>query len=79
MKRDLISECLPAEDHFMAPAWLGLVYFAAGKSEFIKSFEKDSGLKFRFPKGIEGLIDEVTGYQEELIFKFAQWVTKNLW
>lgn len=79
MKRDLIQECLPEHDHYMAPAWLGLIRYASGQAQILEQFEKDTGMKFRFPGGIEGMIDKATGYQEDMIFKFAHWVTKNLW
>ncbi len=80
MKRDFVAECLPEQDHFMAPAWLGLIRFAATRPDIVADFEKDSGMVFRFPaSGIEKMIDQTTGYQEDLIFKFAHWITKNLW
>jgi len=79
MKRDLIKECLPERDHFMAPAWIGLIRFASGQPEIVEAFEKESGMKFRIPCGIEGMIDKASGYQEDMLFKFAAWVTKNLW
>lgn len=77
--RDLVHECLPAHDHYMASAWLGLLSYAAGVPEIIEQFEKDSGMKMDFPKGIAGLIDQQSGYNEERIFAFAHWVTENLW
>lgn len=77
--RDIVKECLPEHDHFMAPAWIGLLRYASTSDEIVKSFEKDTGLKFEFPNGIEGMISESTGHTEDLIFKFAHWVTKNLW
>lgn len=77
--RDLIQECLPEKDHFMSPAWLGLLSFASKTPNIIKRFEENTGMKFRFPSGIEGMIDEATGYREDLIFKFGHWVTANLW
>lgn len=79
MKRDLVKECLPEWQHYMAPAWLGLIRFASSQPEIIERFESDAGMKFRFPGGIEGMVDESTGYREDLVFKFAAWVTENLW
>lgn len=79
MKRDLIKECLPEEDYFMAPAWLALIRYAAGEEFIQKWFKEDTGLELRFPGGIEGQIDEATGFREELLFVFAKWVTDNLW
>jgi len=79
MTRDLITECLPEKDHYMAHAYLGLLSWAAREEKIIEAFEKDTGMKFRFPAGIDGMIDKATGYQGDLVFKFAHWVTANLW
>jgi hypothetical protein len=79
VKRDLIAECLPKRDHYMAAAWLALISYVSGNEHYIAEFEKHTGMKFIFPKGIEGMVDEASGYQEDLVFKFAHWVTKNFW
>ena len=64
----------------MAPAYLGLIRYASTQPEMIKQFEHDTGMKFRFASGgIEKMIDEATGYRKDLVFKFAHWVTENLW
>jgi len=77
--RDLITECLPEKDHYMAGAYLGLLSWAAREEKIIEAFEKDTGISLEIKGGIEGMIDKATGYQEDLVFKFAHWVTANLW
>ncbi len=46
----------------------------------IEQFEKDTGKKFKFAENaIDRMVDKASGYEEDLIFSFAKWVTENLW
>lgn len=67
---------------FMSDAWVGCVRWAIGKREMRDAFKSDTGfdidrLLTRTP--VEAMFDEATGLDRDLLLKFCDWVTENVW
>lgn len=67
---------------FMPEAWLGCVSWAIGKPEMREQFKQDTGLDLsslvsRDP--ISAMIDRQTGRERDMLLKFCDWVTENIW
>jgi hypothetical protein len=59
---------------YMAPAWLGCIRWALGKSDILAAFRADTGNTWepgRTP--IDRMIDEATGADREFITAFVKW------
>lgn len=65
-------------DPLMEVAFASCVRWAHGDAETRELFEQETGR--RFPKGgLDQLIDEATGNDEELAGAFVGWVAERLW
>ena len=74
----------PFGEDYMVGAWLGLLIYTSSKIDHWGKvqFKKETNIdidKILSAKGINTIIDEVTGYQREAVVKWADWVTKNIW
>lgn len=66
----------------MEPAWFACVRWAIGTKEFRDAFKEETGLDLEMLANrnpIDKMIDEATGFQREIIVKFCDWVTVNVW
>ncbi len=73
---------IPIGEEYMVPAWVGMVRHALGAEYIKKEFKKETGFDVDHvlkATGINAIIDQKTGYQRDIIAKFADWVTVNLW
>jgi len=66
----------------MIDAWLGCVNWAVTVNDFKKDFKKETGLdvgKLLKRSSLEIMIDESTGFEQDAISKWCDWVTENIW
>lgn len=68
----------------MAGAYLGLLYFLAGKKEAQDAFKEATGKDILQAVGfgvspIDRMIDKATGHDQEVVAAFADWVTEFHW
>jgi len=73
---------IPYGDNIMTEAWLSCVSASSGVEGITKAFKEDTGIDIavlvnRSP--IEKMIDEATGLDKEIVVKWCDWVTKNIW
>lgn len=62
----------------MEAAFYGCIKWAWSEPDMRKSFEEETGMKLP-SSGLDALIDSASGYDEVLVERFVEWVTKNLW
>lgn len=64
----------------MRMAWADCLLWAIGFHPILAQFEKDTGVKYRAPRGgLEMMIDEATGANAALAEKFITWFNENIW
>lgn len=66
----------------MAPAWAGCFRWALSEKELRSKFRIETGFDVDHvlkATGINAMIDKATGYQKEMVIKFADWVTEKIW
>lgn len=66
----------------MYDAWAGCLHWAIGNDDIRRRFQKDTGIDLNVLAGrsrMEILVDEATGRDSEIIAKFCDWVTENVW
>jgi hypothetical protein len=64
------------------PAWLGCLHWALGSPEILAAFTAETGIRYHPPRtALEGLIDEVAGYDPDAEFlrAFLPWMNANVW
>lgn len=67
-------------DELMRAAWVSALMWAAGNPEVQEQFVADTGIKLVAARSaIDLMIDQATGYQEEVVLKFAAWFNRNMW
>lgn len=67
---------------YMLPAWLGCVHWAIGDDSIRKLFKEDTGYDVTSLVGrspIEEMVDQATGRDREVLIRFCDWVTENIW
>jgi hypothetical protein len=68
------------DDPLMAAPWLSAFGVAILNKDIMAAFKAETGLSWNPPKSpIEQMVDEATGYQEEVIVAFAAWFNANVW
>jgi hypothetical protein len=66
----------------MLDAWNGCVSFAISQPDIREVFKKNTGIDLEMltkRSPIVAMIDKASGYEQDVIAKFADWVTVNLW
>lgn len=66
----------------MAAAFVGMVRFAMHEPEIIDHFHHATGLVPFWTKqgsAIDIMIDQATGYQEDIVNSFIDWLIENYW
>lgn len=76
-----IEELRPADTpDYMTPAWLGCISWAIGDESVVAAFRQDTGLQWRPGRnGIDRMIDQATGAEQEFVRAFVLWVNVNVW
>jgi len=60
--------------------WAGCMRWAAETKEITEYYTKETGkTMYQFRGGIEGMVDEATGYKEDSILSFLVWATETFW
>ena len=73
-------EALMPKDPLMHIAWVSGLMFCAKTPEIQDRFLKDTGLKLQIAKNpLDRLIDEASGFNEDVALKFAAWYNENVW
>jgi len=62
---------IPSE--WMTIVWRDFLLFAAGDEHMTEQFHAATGMKMRLAGGIDGMIDEATGYADSVVRSFAYW------
>jgi hypothetical protein len=64
----------------MWPMWAACLRWAIGEPDILAAFTVDTGLSYSAPKcGLDAMIDEATGLQENIIKAFVEWFNVNVW
>lgn len=72
----------PWGEDYMMPAFVGLVQYAAGDEDSRAAFKEATGsdiARLVSRSAIEAAVDRATGYDKDLVGKFADWVATQLW
>lgn len=65
---------------YMIPAWLGCITFAIRQPGALDQFRADTGFNWEPGKtGIDRMIDEATGREQDFVREFVLWVNRNVW
>ena len=79
--KNVFDRLVLGED-YMAGAWLGLIIYAASNADMRLKFHNDTGYDLNSvlkAVGLTKMIDEATGYTKDVMIKWCDWVTENLW
>ncbi len=64
----------------MWPMYFSCLQWAIGEPEVMAAFKADTGLSYSAPRcGLDRMIDEATGLQENIVKSFVEWFNKNVW
>lgn len=66
----------------MEDAWAGCMMWAIGEPEVRAKFTEATGLSIEDlvnQRGFAKLIDEATGYKRDVLLRFLDWATENVW
>lgn len=66
----------------MAGAYMGLLFFLVSKPEVRAAFKEETGHdldRVLLGRGIEAMVDKATGYSNDVVAAFADWVTEFYW
>ena len=65
---------------YMAPAWVGCLYWAVSEPDVMTTFRAETGLRWEPGKtGIDELIDQATGADRQFIEAFVAWFNLRIW
>ena len=65
---------------YMMPAWYSCLRVTASTPGFLEAFRKDTGCQWRASNSpIEMMIDEQSGYSDEVAKRFIRWFNENVW
>jgi len=76
-----LQDLMPSDTPpYMFPAWLGCLSWAVSEPAIMAAFRAETGNHWQPGRsGIERMIDEATGAQEQFVIAFARWVNANVW
>jgi len=72
----------PYGEDYMFPAWFSCVMAAYEDDEIREQFTKETNTNIKLviqAVGLNAMVDKTTGFQEEAIIEWCDWVTKNVW
>jgi len=70
----------PETDPVMQGAWAACLSYTVRRTDALQRFEKETGLKFRpATNGIERMIDQATGFEDDFLEKFIDWFNEKIW
>jgi len=64
---------------FMGSDFFSCAHALANQKGMAERFLKETGLTMPKFDGIEGMIDEASGYQKDVLGKYLDWVSENYW
>lgn len=64
---------------YMHPAWVAAPRWAIGQPEIIEAFCRETGKHLPATRGINGMVDDATGYTADFVSSFVEWFNKNIW
>lgn len=68
------------ETYGQDPAWCACMFWAVRETGVLKQFEEETGLRFSLPRNaIERMIDDATGFQNEMCNRFVNWFNERIW
>ncbi len=74
---DLLPDDTP---DYMTDAWIACIVWAAGEDGIMDVFRADTGFAWIPGKtGIERMIDQATGADQQFVEAFVRWVNVKIW
>lgn len=66
-------------EDFRDAAWAGFIQWAHGFAEIRARFTAATGLPLEQRTGIVGMVDKATGFRDDVLKQFVEWVTREIW